>query len=148
MALKKITMDAVIVAAVVGVLLTVSTIGVLGAPKGAGKVQAVNVRVYSDSGCTVSCGAIDWGMIKPDSVVERVVYVKNSGSGVMTLRFSVDGWSPDLAGSVIKVTWNLGNKYRLGAGEVVPVTLSLRAAADTLGLTDFSFNVLISGTVR
>ncbi len=145
MAIRKTTLATVIIVAVVGLLLTVSTIGVLGAPKGSGKVQAVNVGVYSDAACTTSCSAIDWGHIKAGGVVTRIVHVKNLGSTVVSLRLSTSSWNPVKAASLITLSWNVSSSYQLQAGKVVPVLLSLKAAPSTGSLSDFSFNVVVTG---
>ena len=134
--------------AVVCVVLAVSTIGVLGAPRGSGRVNAVNVGVYLDPRCTVSCSAIDWGIITPGGTVTQTVYVKNTGSTSVYLQLSTSSWDPVSAESAIDLSWNLRSSYRLKAGRVVRVVLSLQAASDISGFTDFGFRVVISGVPR
>ncbi len=145
MAFRKTTMVAVILVAVVGLLLAVSTMGVLGAPRGSGKVQAVNVGVYSDSSCKVSCAVIEWGNIKPGGTVTQTVYVKNLGYSALSLKLSTGTWNPLKAAPLITLSWNVSSYYRLQVGQVVPVKLTLKAASNTGSLTDFSFSVVISG---
>jgi hypothetical protein len=145
MALRKTTRLVIIVATIIGLLLAVPTIGVLGAPRGSGSVNAVNVGVYLDSSCKVSCTAIDWGNIKPSDTVKQTVYVKNLGSTVLSLKLSTVSWNPVSAGSLITLSWNVGSQYWLRVGKVLPVTLTLIAAPNAGSLSDFSFAIVITG---
>ena len=145
MAIKKRT--AVISAvAVVGLFLTLSMVGVLGAPKQA-RVTGINVGVFSDSKCRVNCTAIDWGNISPGDVVTKTVYVKNTGEGRVSLSLSASNWSPSEAESVLKLTWNLG-KRSLGVGKVVPAILTLTVASELGSLASFKFTISITGTQK
>jgi len=141
-------MLAIVMVAIIGLLLAMSTIGVLGAPRGSGRVRAVNVGVYLDSSCTVKCTAIDWGNINPGSAVTKTVYVKNLGSTALTLKLSTINWNPTTAASLITLSWNLNNYYRLSAGKIVPLRLTLKAASNTGILSDFSFVIVITGTQK
>ncbi len=134
--------------AIIGLLLALSTVAVLGAPRGRGTVSTVNVGVYLDSSCTVKCTGIDWGNIDPGSAVTKTVYVKNSGSTTLVLQLSTSDWNPTAAAALITLSWSLSNNYRLSAGKVVPVTLTLKAASDTGGLNDFNFVIAIIGTQK
>lgn len=148
MAFRKMTVVAVIMLVVLSVLLTVSTMGVLGAPRGSGNVQVMNVGVYLDSDCTVPCTSIDWGHISAGGAVSKTIYVKNSGSSVVYLKISNSNWIPLKASSLMKLSWDIGNSYPLSVGEVVPVKFTLKAAANTHDLSDFSFTVVLTGVMN
>ena len=148
MAVREMTFMAVIMVAVLSVLLTVSTMGVLGAPRGSGKVEMLNGEVYLDSGCTVKCTSIDWGHIAAGAVVSKTIYVKNLGSSVVYLKISAIDWTPLKASSLMKLSWNISSYYPVPAGEVVPVKLTLRAAANTHGLSDFSFTIVLTSVMK
>jgi hypothetical protein len=67
MAMRKISMGAMIAVAVTGLFLTMLTAGVLTSSQtvqSGGTITAVNVGVYSDSGCTQNCTSIDWGTLE------------------------------------------------------------------------------------
>jgi hypothetical protein len=147
MANRKMLMLAIIIVTIVCLLLTLATIGVLGAPRGTGKLSAINVALYSDSGCTVNCTFINWGNIYPGSVTHKTFYIKNTGNIAVTLSISTKNWSPRLANSLVTLSWNLNN-YLLSAGKVVQATLTLTAASNTSSLTNFNFNVVIIGTQK
>ena len=59
-----------IVLTMTALFLALSTIGVLGAPKGSGKVRVVNVGLYSDSDCTAACESLSWGNVNSGGVVQ------------------------------------------------------------------------------
>jgi len=144
MAHQKTATIAVITITVIGLFLALSTIGALGAPRGSGRVRAVNVGVYLDSDCTISCTSINWGNINPGSTVTKTIYIKNLGSTTLSLQLSTINWKPRKAMSLITLSWNLDN-YQLSAGKTVPATLTLTAASNMGSLRDFSFVVVITG---
>lgn len=59
-----------IVVTVTALFLALSTIGVLGAPKGSGKVRVMNVGLYSDSDCTAACESLSWGNVNSGGVAQ------------------------------------------------------------------------------
>jgi hypothetical protein len=145
MALRKTATMALFAVTIIGLFLALSTIGVIGTPRGSGKVSAVNVGVYLDSSCTVNCTSINWGNIDPCSAVTKTVYVKNLGTVAVVLRIGTRNWNPTEAASLVTLSWNLNN-YVLAAGEVVPAVFTLALASNTGSLGDFSFVVVITGT--
>jgi len=144
MAHQKTATIAVITITVIGLFLALSTIGALGAPRGSGRVRAVNVGVYLDSDCTISCTSINWGNINLGNAVTKTIYIKNLGSTTLSLQLSTINWKPRKAMSLITLSWNLDN-YQLSAGKTVPATLTLTAAPNMGSLRDFSFVVVITG---
>lgn len=145
MAHQKIATIAVITITVIGLFLALSTIGVLGTPRGSGKVSAVNVGIYLDSSCTVNCTSVNWGNINPGSAAEKTIYIKNSGTAAVTLQMSVINWNPRAARLLVTLSWNLNN-YVLSAGKVVPAVLTLALVPNVGSLRDFSFVIVITGT--
>ena len=137
---------AIVTVAIVGLFLTLTITGVLGAPKRT-VVNSINVAVYSDSSCRVNCTSIDWGDISPDGVVTKKIYVKNTGTGRVSLTMTASNWSPSEAESLLELSWNLGRRS-LAAGKVVPAVLTLSAASNLGSLTNFNFTISIVGTQR
>ena len=142
---RKTVMLTIIVMTILGLLLALSTIAVLGAPRGSSKVHVMNVGLYSDSACTIACDSISWGCIDVGGVATRTVYVKNLGSAAVALCMSVSDWSPRKSVSMLDLSWDLDG-YLLPAGEVVPAVLTLELASNTRDLADFSFVVVVTGT--
>ena len=110
-----------------------------------GTVIAINVEVYWDLGCTQNVSSIDWGQPKPGDVVNKTVYVKNSGSANMTLSMTTNSWAPAGASSYITLTWNREG-VTVDADSVIAAVLSLDISDTIVGITDFSFNTVIEGT--
>ena len=148
MAMRKLSLGAVIAVAVAGLILTMVTSGVLMSSQtvtSGGTISALNVGVYSDSACTVNCTSIDWGATAPGNYTTRTVYVKNSGSVPVTLSMATNSWAPSNANSYLVLSWNRANNV-LAAGNSVPATLTLNAASAASAITTFSVNIVITGT--
>jgi hypothetical protein len=103
------------------------------------------LSVYSDSACTQTLTSISWGKTALGDSVSRIVYIKNSASYGQRLSLSTINWVPTLAGGLVDVSWNLENA-RLGAGQEVAAFLTLQVSPDAGGLTNFNFELLITGT--
>jgi hypothetical protein len=110
-----------------------------------GTIRGVNVGVYSDSGCTIPYSSLDWGTIDNGSQTVKTVYVKNEGTSNMTLSISNNTWVPVDATSYLALTWNR-ESYLLANGTSVNANLTLAVSPTFTNGTDFSFNIVITGT--
>ena len=148
MELRKISTGAAIAIAATGLFMTLLTTGLLMSSQtlqSSGTVTAVNVGVYSDSGCTQNCTSIDWGTIAPGNSSTRTIYIKNIGTIPMTLSMTTGSWVPSNANTYISLSWNQGGTV-LSAGQSTAATLTLSASASAGNITSFSFNITITGT--
>lgn len=149
MAMRKISTGAIIATVATGLFLTLLTSGLLMSYQtipSQGAVAAVNVGVYSDSECTQNCTSLNWGTIIPGSQINRTVYVKNIGDLPMTITMATESWLPTNASSLINLNWNQQDTT-LNVNQSIGATLTLAAAASAAGnLTDFSFDIIITGT--
>jgi hypothetical protein len=147
--MQKISTGTIIATVATGLFLTLLTSGLLMSYQtipSQGAVAAVNVGVYSDSECTQNCTFINWGTIMPGSQINRTVYVKNIGGLPMTITMATESWLPTNASSLINLNWNRQDTT-LNVNQSIGATLTLAAAASAAGnLTDFSFNIIITGT--
>jgi hypothetical protein len=109
-------------------------------------VRGVNVEVYWDSQCTQVVGSVDWGSPEPGESMGRTVYIKNPGNARMTLGMSSSSWSPAAAESYLSVNWDRQGAT-IDVDEVVQATLTLVVSDLITGVADFSFNVVIEGTL-
>jgi hypothetical protein len=147
-AMRKISTGLIMAIAMVGLILTVTTTGLLSVSQtvsSSGSVTAINVGVYSDSGCTQALTSIDWGTNTPGSYVTRTFYVKNTGNSQLTLSMATSSWSPSSANGPITLTWNREN-VALNAGQSITATLTLGVSSTISGITAFSVNIVITGT--
>jgi hypothetical protein len=109
-------------------------------------VTAVNVDIYTDSGCTQSLTSIGWGNVAPGSNNTQTIYIKNSGTVPELLSISTSAWSPANASSLLTLTWNLGTSKVLAASASTPAILALAVSSSPGSVTTFSFNITITGT--
>jgi hypothetical protein len=148
MAMQKAAIGAVIVVAAAGLFLTMITAGLLTSSQtvqSSGTITAVNVGVYTDSGCTQNCTSIDWGSMAPGNSTTITIYIKNTGTVPETLSMAASTWVPSNANTYLTLTWNRAN-YVLNPNTSVSATLTLAASSSAGSLTTFSFNIVITGT--
>ena len=144
--MAKISVGVVIALAATGIFLTLITAGAIVTqtkPSNA-TISAVNIEVYSDSGCTQSLTSLDWGTLYPGNTTTRTIYVKNTGMLPVRLAIADESWAPTTASSVLALTWNRQNTV-LNVDQTMNATLTLRAAASTGSLEKFSFNIIVTG---
>lgn len=148
MEMRKISTGAAIAIAATGLFMTLLTTGLLMSSQSlqsSGTVTAVNVGVYSDSGCTQNCTSINWGSIAPGNSTTRTIYVKNIGTIPMTLAMTTGSWVPSNANTYISLSWNREGTV-LTANQSISATLTLSASSSAGNITSFSFNIIITGT--
>jgi hypothetical protein len=104
-----------------------------------------NIGVYSDAGCTNAITTVSWGSIAAGANSTQTIYVKNTGTGSMTLNLATSNWSPAGASSYITLTWNRQGSA-LTSGQSVAATLTLAVSASITGISTFSNTITISGT--
>jgi hypothetical protein len=128
--------------------LTVLTAGLLStnqAVPSSGTIAAVGVSVYSDSSCTENLMSINWGTISPGDNVTTTIYVKNTGNVSLTLTMTTTNWNPSTANGPIAIAWDVEN-WVVGAGNVVTAELTLNVSSSISDITDFSVDIVITGT--
>lgn len=148
MSLKKISTAALFTFTAILAVLTVTTAGLLSVShsiSSTGSITAINVGVYSNSACTHELTLIEWGTISPGNSETRIIYLKNTGNAQITLSMASANWNPANANGPITVTWNKGGDT-LDVGQVATATLTLSVAESISGVTNFSFNITITGT--
>jgi len=145
---KKMPSVAIIALTITALALTLTTAAVLSANQTvplSGTINAVNLGVYSDSGCTQTVTALSVGALSPGNTATQTVYIKNTGNVPETLTMSVNNWSPTSANDYLTLGWNRQNTV-LNAGSSIQATLTLTAASNTGSLTTFSCDVTLTGT--
>lgn len=148
MSLKKISTAALFTFTAILAVLTVTTAGLLSVShsiSSTGSITAINVGVYSNSACTQELTLIEWGTISPGNSETRIIYLKNTGNAQITLSMASANWNPANANGPITVTWNKGGDT-LDVGQVATATLTLSVAESISGVTNFSLNIIITGT--
>ncbi len=109
----------------------------------AGIVKGVGVGVYWNMACTNQTSSINWGLLDPGSSKSVVIYIRNEGNTLITLSKTTK-WYPSAASSYMSLTWNYtGNS--IAQKKVLPVQLKLAISSSITGITNFSFNITITG---
>ncbi len=148
MAYQKFSTAAIIAIAVTGVLLTLTTAGLVSTINtlpATGTVTSVGVRVYSDSSLTQNCTSVDWGSISPGNNINRLIYLKNTGTVPIALSMTETSWNPVGANGPITMTWDKEGTV-LAAGQATSATLTLNISSSISSITTFSFNIVLTGT--
>ena len=148
MAIGKVSIGVVMALVAIALFLTVTTAGLLSVNQtvpSTGIVTTVNVGVYSDSACTQNLTNIAWGNISPGNSTTRTIYVKNTGSNRITLAMTKDNWNPATANGPIVLNWNR-EATQLSPGQSTTAILTLTVLPTITGITNFSFNIIITGT--
>ena len=145
MAMQKATVGTVAVIAIVSLM--VSALGALVAThtiSNSGRLVTLGVGIYSDSGCATQLSTIGWGTLNPGDVKTCTMYVRNEGNVPVSLKMTVDNWSPPTASTYITLTWNKESAV-LSTNQVVEATVTLTVSSNISGVTSFNFDITITG---
>jgi hypothetical protein len=110
-----------------------------------GVVKGIGVGVYWDSACTNPTSSIAWGVLDPGSDKTVSVYVKNQGNSATTLSKTTQNWNPSTASSSMTLDWNYAGQT-LSMNQVLQIKLTLTISPTVSGITNFSFDILITAT--
>ena len=147
MASQKLSGILVLAITLAGMILTVtaaSVVSVTEALPTRGSISAINVGIYSDSGCNQKLTSIDWGEISPGGTVTKTIYIKNGGSNQMMLKMTKTNWNPSSADGPISIDWNREGT-NINAGQSLQAEITLSVSSDISGITDFSVDIVITG---
>lgn len=111
---------------------------------GRGAVKAVGVGVFWDVNCTNVVTEIDWGLVEPGYQVNATIYVRNEGNAPITLSLDTENWDPSNASNYITLSWDYTNQT-VDPGTVINVNLILVVSSNVTGITNFSFDIVITG---
>jgi len=104
-----------------------------------------DIGIYWDEGCSNPVTEIDWSLLYPGGDTDRVVFIRNEMNLRVNLSLDTANWQPPEAEQYINLSWNYTNQI-LEVNEVIPVTLNLSVDPSINGITDFSVDIVITGT--
>jgi hypothetical protein len=104
-----------------------------------------NIDIFGDSACNTPINSVNWGSIAAGGSSTQTVYIKNIGTGSMTLSMTVTGWAPSNAGTYITMSWNREGTT-LAAGQSTAATVTLNVASGIAGISSFSNTITFTGT--
>ena len=110
-------------------------------------VEANGVGVYWDSNYADRVFSIDWGNLTPGSVKSVVVYTRNEVEEPIYPIMSTTNWNPSKASDYITLRWDYTGQ-RMNPGETLKITLTLSVSRYIEGISSFSFDIIITGSVN
>lgn len=108
-------------------------------------ITSVEFEVTWDITGTKPCSEINWGTLTPGSNKNITLYIRNAGNR-MTGSFNTSNWFPTNASNYITLTWNFG-EAPLYPNRIRTTIFTLSISPSIQNITDFSFNILITGTL-
>jgi len=110
-----------------------------------GTVKGIGVGVYSEYACTNRVTSINWGVLEPGSNKIITIYVRNEGNAATTLSETTQNWNPATASSYLTLGWNYAGQT-INVNQVLQVRLTLTLSSTVSGITNFSFDIVITST--
>ncbi|MCW3997514.1 MAG: hypothetical protein NWF10_02975 [Candidatus Bathyarchaeota archaeon] len=149
---KKMSIETLIALAATGLFLTILTSSTIISASvlstrsisSGGAITSLNVEIYANIECTQTCSNINWGTVSPGESITQTIYIKNSSNKPITLYMNTENWIPTSANTYMDLTWDKEGAI-LDTDQVTPASLTLITSSDTGSLTDFNFDIIITG---
>lgn len=104
------------------------------------------IGIYFDYQCNDPLTSLSWGTLEPDESKTVICYIKNEGNAPLTLTMYSSNWSPSDAEEFLTFYWNY-NGLSIAQDSAIQIGFTLSVNANIEGITNFSFDVSIVGTV-
>lgn len=111
--------------------------------KGTGRIKLIGVKAYSDADLTKEVSSIDWGLIPRGGSSQITLWLKSTSSCPANLTLRTENWVPPNASDYLTLNWDYDGSPLYG-GEVREVLFTLGVAQNVFGITDFSFDMIIT----
>jgi hypothetical protein len=108
------------------------------------ELKGVYLGLYWDNACANATVAVDWGPFSPGASNSVTLFVRNEGDSAVKLNLTTVNWDPADASELITLTWNREGQV-IEPQTVAAATLSLSVSANISGITDFSFDTIVTG---
>lgn len=109
-----------------------------------GTIKTVGVGAFWDINCTSRVIEIDWGIVEPGYHVNTTIYLGNEGNAPITLSLDAENWSPSNASNYITLSWDYAGQT-VDPGAVIKVNVILAVSSNVTGITNFAFDIVITG---
>ena len=109
----------------------------------ASSVNGLGTGIYWDQACTNKTLSLPWGSVEAGSNTTLTIYIKNEGNSASPLSVETSNWNPSTATNSISLKWNYSGQV-LSAGQVIPVEVTLTVCSTVNGITNFSFDTIIT----
>jgi len=104
-------------------------------------IRTIGCKVVDSEGQPIAM--IDWGIVDPGSTVSYECFVLNNGTIPITLNLTTENWNPPNASAFITLSWNYTGQL-IEPEASLPITFILIVSPDISGITDFSFDSIIT----
>ena len=111
----------------------------------ADSVNGLGVGIYWNQACTNRTLSLNWGPIEAGSNKTLTIYIKNEGNLAALLSLETSNWTPSTSTDYMSLHWNYSGQV-LSVSQVIPLELTLTVCPTISGVTDFSFNTVITAT--
>jgi hypothetical protein len=111
----------------------------------ANSVNGLGFGIYWNQACTNRTLSLNWGPIEAGSNNTLTIYIKNEGNSAASLSLETSNWTPSTSTSYMSLHWNYSGQV-LNVSQVIPLELTLTVYPTISGVTDFSFNTVITAT--
>ena len=143
---KKMIISALTIAAIMmmaGVLALIQSIRTI---PSSGTIAGVNLGIYTTDQYNTPLTPVSWGTISNGTSTNKTIYVRNDGKSLsMNLSLSNSTWSPSDANTYLTLTWDKEGTV-LAPGAYTPANLTLAVSPTFTNGTDFSVNIIVTGT--
>jgi hypothetical protein len=103
-----------------------------------------NIGVYWDENCNQRTYSIDWGTLPLATTKQMTVWVRNEANETFLLVLTPTNWNPLNASRYLTFSWLCTNNI-IRAHEVANITMRLQASPSTVGISSFSFDIVLEG---
>lgn len=111
----------------------------------ASNVNGLGVGIYWDQACINRTLSLNWGPIDAGSNNTLTIYIRNEMSSTASLSLQTTDFTPSASSSDIALSWNYSGQV-LSEGQVIPLELTLTVLPEISGITNFSFNTIITAS--
>jgi hypothetical protein len=110
-----------------------------------GVIASANLQIYWENQCVNAVTSVNWGYIEIGKDTNVTVFVKNTGTVPLTLSLMTSNWNPMDLGTYCTLAWDYSGD-KIETNSVMPVILILKVSPDTQEVTNFQFQITITGT--
>lgn len=107
-----------------------------------GTIITIGVEAYADANLSEAVSSIDWGVLPVGGSSSVEVWIYNSGDVAVRLELSTENFVPVASDDMLSLSWDYDGDV-LDSDCAVHVALLLVVSAGAVGVTDFSFDVVI-----
>lgn len=106
----------------------------------------LKLAVYEDRDCTILCETIEWGHVEKNVQQIKAVFVKNENTVPIAISGIAENWNPAEVETYATFEAIPYGDPNLASGEVKELDFHLTVSGDYLGMSDFTFDIVITGT--